>query len=96
MQNINKDRRDAKVVKRELEDAKDHIRWAMRICSLQHRCNRYFAFEHLSGATSWEMPEVLKVSKLDRVQVAKFDDNGRFGWQDKAGAQENQTHDELT
>ena len=73
MQNINKDRRDAKVVKKELEEAKDHIRWAMRICSLQHRCNRYFAFEHPSGATSWAMPEVLKVAKLDRVQIAKFD-----------------------
>ena len=31
MQNINKDRRDAHVTRRELEEAKDHIRWAMNM-----------------------------------------------------------------
>ena len=73
MQHINKDRRDAKVVNRDLEEAKDHIRWTMRVCSLQHRHNRYFAFEHPGGASSWDMPEVQKVAKLERVEIAKFD-----------------------
>ena len=73
MQNIHNDWRDAQVVKRELEEAKDHIRWTMRVCSLQHRHNRYFAFEHPGGASSWDMPEVQKVAKLERVEIAKFD-----------------------
>ena len=73
MQNMNKDRRDAQVVQRELEEAKDHIRWTMRVCSLQHRHLRYFAFEHPGGASSWDMPAVQKVAKLERVEIAKFD-----------------------
>ena len=44
MQNINTDRRDAQVYKRELEEATDHFRWTMRVCSLQQRHNRYFVF----------------------------------------------------
>ena len=73
MQNMNKYRRDAQVVKRELEEANDHIRWTMRVCALQHRHNRYFAFEHPGGASSWDMPEVQKVAKLERVEIAKVD-----------------------
>ena len=73
MQNISEDRRDAQAVKRELEEGKDLIRWAMRVCSLQHRHNRYFAFEHPGGASSWNMPEVQKAAKLERVQTVKLD-----------------------
>ena len=73
MQNIHKDRRDAQVVKRELKEAKDHIRWTMRVCPLQHRRIRDFAFEHPGGASSWDMPEVQKVAKLERVEIVNLD-----------------------
>ena len=46
MQNINKNRRDPEVIKRELDDAKDHIRFAMSICATQLREHRYFVFEN--------------------------------------------------
>ena len=73
IQNINKERRDPQTVKKELEDGKDHVRWVMRLCALQHRANRYFALGHPSTATSWEMAEVKKVAALDRVESVKFD-----------------------
>ena len=72
MQNIHNYRRDAQLVKRELEEAEDHIHWAMRVCSLQHRHNRYLAFQHPGGESSWDMPEVHKVAKLERVDIVKF------------------------
>ena len=69
LQALNEDRRDPKVVRRELESAKDHVRWVMRVCALQHREGRYLLYEHPATATSWQMAEVQKVAKLDRVQI---------------------------
>ena len=40
---------------------------------MPHRHNRYFAFEHPGGASSWDMPEVQNVAKLERVEIVKFD-----------------------
>ena len=60
IQAINKDRRGPAVIRRELDEGKDHIRWVMKLCALQHRANRYFAFKHPATATSWDMAEVKK------------------------------------
>ena len=46
IQALNVERRDPAVVRRELEDAKDHVRWVMRLCATQAREGRYFLFEH--------------------------------------------------
>ena len=73
IQAINKDRRDPQIVRRELDDAKDHIRWVMKIAALQVRSNRYFAFEHPATATSWLMVEVKKVHDMEGVVKVKFD-----------------------
>ena len=73
IQAINKGRRDPAVIRREIDDAKDHIRWVMKLCALQHRSNRYFVFEHPAGATSWDMAEVKKVHGLEGVLKIKFD-----------------------
>ena len=73
IQALNKERRDPGIVRRELECAKDHVRWVMKVCSLQHREGRYFAYEHPKTATSWKMAEVIKVANMDRVQVVKLD-----------------------
>ena len=73
MQNINKNRRDPAVIKRELDEAKDHIRFAISICAAQLRENRYFMFEHPDGASSWEMPEVKKLMASACVETVNFD-----------------------
>ena len=73
MQDIHKYRRGAQVVKRDFEEAKDPIPLTMRVCPLQHRHIRYFVFEHPGGASSWDLSEVQKVAKLERVEIVKFD-----------------------
>ena len=73
IQAINKGRRDPNVVRRELDEAKDHIRWVMRLCAMQARANRYFVFEHPASATSWEMAEIQKVREMPGVVRVKFD-----------------------
>ena len=73
IQAINKQRRDPKIVRQELDDAKDHIRWVMKIAAIQVRCNRYFAFEHPATATSWDMAEIKKVHDMEGVVKVKFD-----------------------
>ena len=57
------------------EEGRKHVKTAMEACEMQHwaRPMRYFAFEHPGSATSWSMPEIIKVSKLERVQIASFD-----------------------
>ena len=50
--NINNNRRDADIIKRELDEAKDHTKFVMRVCATQVREHRYFLFEHPASATS--------------------------------------------
>ena len=52
IQSINKGRRDPAAVRRELDEAKDHSRWVMKLCARRARANRYFVFEHPASATS--------------------------------------------
>ena len=52
LQAINAERRDPAIVRRELESAKDHVRWVMKLCAIQVRENRYFLFELPKTATS--------------------------------------------
>ena len=73
MQNINRDRRDPGIVTSELEEAKDHVRWCMKLCALQARSNRYFVYEHPAGATSWSMAEVKKVAAMEGTRQVRFD-----------------------
>ena len=73
IQNINKNRQDPAVIRRELDEAKDHMRFVMRVCATQVRENRYFVFEHPDGASSWDMPEVKKIMELECVETVKFD-----------------------
>ena len=60
MPGINKDSRDPGLVRRELDEAKDHVRCVKRICAMQARANGYFVFEHPASATSWNMAEVCR------------------------------------
>ena len=72
IRNINYERRDEKVIACEFEDARDHVRWCMKLCRMQAKSNRYFVYEHPAGATSWSMPEVKKVVAADGVERVRF------------------------
>ena len=82
IQALNVERRDPAVVRRELESAKDHVRWVMKLCAIQLRENRYFLFEHPKTATSWKMAEVLKVANMSGVDIVRMD-MCRFGMMSK-------------
>ena len=60
------------VVRRELECAKDHVQWTMKLCALQSQEGRYSLFEHPKTATSWKM-RVEKVSGVDGVETVRRD-----------------------
>ena len=72
MQNINNNRRDTETIRRELDDAKDHIRFVMSICATKLREHRYFIFEHPDGASSWQMAEVKKLMAADCVETVNL------------------------
>ena len=38
----------------EVEEARDMLKFCLRIASIQHEAGRYFALEHPSTATTWE------------------------------------------
>ena len=47
----------------ELEAAKEHIRFVVKLYKRQVEAGRWFLHEHPAGATSWQMAEVVKLSK---------------------------------
>ena len=68
----------AEVIKRELDEAKDHIRFVMCVLTSQVREHRYFLFKHRAKAMSWDMAEVKKVQGMDCVESVPMD-MCRFG-----------------
>ena len=73
LQNLNAKRRDPEIVKKELEAGKRHIRVCCAEYTAQHKAGKYFVHEHPHTATSWSMPEVQALLKLDGVQVIIVD-----------------------
>ena len=60
MQNANKGTRNELVVAKEMEEAKEHMRFCFRLYTLQVQGRRYFVYEHPSGASPCSMPEVIE------------------------------------
>ena len=73
MQNINKNRRDPRIVAEELERGKRHISFCIRIYELQHKNNRFVVQEHADLAKSWDMPEMIRLLAKDGVEVERID-----------------------
>ena len=59
IQNLNKARRDPRVVEAELAKARVHLHWCCRLYRKQIARGAYFLHEHPRLATSWRDPEVL-------------------------------------
>ena len=73
MQNINKERRDPAVVRREIQAAEEHIRFCIVLYKLQIKNRRYFVHEHPEGASSWKMQEMVELAMMPGVNVVTFD-----------------------
>ena len=73
MQKINKNRRDPKIVRAEEEEAKEHVRFCLRLYKIQIENRRYFVHEHPAGAASWQMAEMIKVAMMPGVDIVTMD-----------------------
>ena len=59
LQELSRAKRDPKVMKKELEDAKGHIRLCMELYRMQLKARRHFVHEHPETSRAWQMPEVV-------------------------------------
>ena len=58
LQNLNKAKRDPRIVKEELAAGRAHLKVCCAEYTRQHKAGRYFVHEHPHSASSWEMAEV--------------------------------------
>ena len=73
MQNINKDKRDPEVIKKEIEEGRKHLKFCMELYKMQVDGKRFFVHEHPAGATSWETSEMVKMAMMKGVDIITFD-----------------------
>ena len=72
MQNISRAKRDPKIVEKELEDGRRHLKICTQLCLIQLQSGRFFVHEHPVGATSWKEPcmtELMGQPGVDTVVV---------------------------
>ena len=53
----------------ELEEAKEHVRFVIKLYKMQIAAGRWFLHEHPVGATSWQMAEMVKLEKETGVTI---------------------------
>ena len=70
LQNLNKGRRDPKVIERELEEGRTYLRFMMSLYREQVMHGRYFLHEHPATASSWAEREVQALVCAPGVHVA--------------------------
>jgi hypothetical protein len=70
---LNKFERDPEVVKKELAAARAHVTFCFEMYELQRLSGRYFAHEHPSSASSWNLPEVLEMLVQEDVDLVEVD-----------------------
>ena len=73
IQNLNKDKRDPEIVKKEVRAAEEHIRFCVLLYKMQIEKKRYFIHEHPAGASSWQMKEMIELAMMPGVDITTFD-----------------------
>ena len=58
LQEISRKKRDPKVMAKQLESAKRHIRFCLEVYAMQIAGKRHFVHEHPERSKAWDMPEV--------------------------------------
>ena len=84
MQNLNKHRRDPRVIQDEIDRARIHLAWCCKLYRSQVERGAYFLHEHPKLATSWMEPcirGVLAIKGVGRVDA----DQCQLGQQDDLG-----------
>jgi hypothetical protein len=70
---MNYQKMDDSDVRKKLAEALEHVKFALKLCMIQHREGRLFVFEHPVGATSWGTTMMSEVAKQDGVYQVNFD-----------------------
>ena len=73
LQALNRSKRDPEVIKAELEEGVQHVKFAVELCNLQHQAGRRFVMEHPSSATSWSLNCVRALMQQKGVVKVNFD-----------------------
>ena len=73
MQNLNKGKRDPKVVEKEIAEAEAHVRFCITLYKIQVENRRYFIHEHPAGAKSWQMKEVIELMSMRGADMVTMD-----------------------
>ena len=69
LQNINKNRRPAEVIAKEIAAGRQHLQFTMRLYEEQATNGRYFLHEHPHTASSWALAEVIHVMAMPSVET---------------------------
>ena len=85
LQNWNYKRMDPEKKERMIREGKRHVEFCMMLYKIQHDNGMYFLHEHPYSATSWKLPIVQDLMKLDGVQVVKGDMCAFGMWQERDG-----------
>ena len=73
LQAWNVSKRDPIEAKKKLDEAIDHVRFAVKLCELQHEAGRRFVYEHPVSATSWQLQCVRNLQSISGVEKVTFD-----------------------
>ena len=73
LQNISKHKRDPEVVEAEKRAGIVHIKFCIELYKIQLQHHWYFIHEHPSGATSWQLPEIIAIMAEPSVGAALVD-----------------------
>ncbi len=73
LQSLSKRQRDEEKYQKALRAAKEHVKFCLELYDMQMKAGRYFLHEHPHSASSWAMPEVLKMLMIDEVDVMVCD-----------------------
>ena len=68
IQNLNKAKRDPRIVQAEFDKARVHLQWCCHLYRKQVDRGGYFLHEHPAGATSWKQPEVQEIMEIPSVR----------------------------
>ena len=73
LQNLSRGKRDNEKFEKEMNIAKKHIWFCIELYQLQMEGGRYFLHEHPEGATSWKLPEIIKLAAKEGVETTVCD-----------------------
>ena len=73
LQIVNKKHRDEKECQKKLEVAKKHVRFCVELYRIQLESGRYSLHEYPGPASSWWMPEIVKLAEDAEVDIATCD-----------------------